>query len=105
MLKLYDKLWDQNATMAMAALVERGDTPNPWEVARKAYELADCMAEIREKVVKDQATFLPHTMNDSTGGDSVGVSLDGVSFGTAEVINLSGAQTITLDGKSFEPKK
>ena len=99
MLKLYDKLWDQNASLAMAAIVERGDTPNPWEVARKAYELADCMAEIREKVVKDQATFLPHTMNDSTGGDSIGVS-----FGTAEVINLSGAQTITLDGKSFEPK-
>lgn len=56
MLKMYDKLWDQNATVAMGALIQREDFTNMWEVARKAYEIANCMSEIRQEEINAQGT-------------------------------------------------
>jgi len=58
MKKLYDTLWDKNASMAMAAIVGRGDVPNYWEVATMAYDIADAMASIRARRVKEDTVLL-----------------------------------------------
>lgn len=85
MKKLYDQLWDKNASMAMAAIVERGDTPNPWEVARKAYELADCMAQVREELIKEGDDSLQHLLNEEP------------AWSGADTISLRNTETISLE--------
>lgn len=48
MIKVYtENLRDQYAGQAMAALIQKDYSFNAWEIARKAYDIADAMIEIK----------------------------------------------------------
>lgn len=54
-MRQYDTLWDKNASMAMTALIQKEGFVNFWEIARQAYQIADCMAEVRKELILNQS--------------------------------------------------
>ena len=42
------------AGQAMNALISKDFSPNPWEIAHKSWDLADCMLEVYEGRMKNQ---------------------------------------------------
>lgn len=64
MKNIYDApLRDQYAGQAMAALIQSNFSPNPWEIARQSFEIAEAMIEIKreshdlQKAEKDYEVF------------------------------------------------
>ena len=50
MIKVYDNpLREKYAGQAMAALVESNWSANPWEIARRAFEIADAMIDVKNE--------------------------------------------------------
>lgn len=52
--KIYESdLRDSFAKEAMAALIQKEYSHNQWEIARKAYELADAMIDVKRETEGD----------------------------------------------------
>ena len=65
-IKTYEEpLREQYAGQAMAALIQSNFSPNAWELARRAFEIADAMIDVKreteldsiEKAAKDYEVF------------------------------------------------
>ena len=65
-IKTYEEpLREQYAGKAMAALIQSNFSPNAWELARRAFEIADAMIDVKreteldslEKAAKDYEVF------------------------------------------------
>lgn len=66
MIKVYDNpLREKYAGQAMSALIQSNFSSNPWELARRAFEIADAMIDVKreselvsiEKAAKDYEVF------------------------------------------------
>lgn len=50
------KLLEMFAIQAMNALISKDFSPNPWEIAHKSWDLADCMMEVYEERLKNEGS-------------------------------------------------
>lgn len=48
------ELREMFAMQAMNALISKDFSPNPWEIAHKSWDLADCMMEVYEGRLKKE---------------------------------------------------